>query len=176
MFRVVAIIFGLLGFICPQTALAAEDPTMDVSIPQFIVAYNIAAGALNTSGLPAEPSKRQSGPAATVATYTANKYAAVQIHYPPKNDRPKLILFFGAGDGTEQSGFQMILGAISFVGALTPKMDGDSRGAVLKQLGLMPLAITDGRQRTWRGQGMEMISQYNTSTGLMVGAGPAATR
>ena len=83
-----------------------------------------------------------------------------------------MMLFIGAPDGTEQSGLQMIFGAMAFVAALTPELDADSRGAVLATLGLMPVKVTDGQQRSWQGQGIEMISQNNASTGLMVGSGP----
>lgn len=148
----------------------ASLPTLDFTLSEFAANYNQFSQALKTTPLSLSAVKRQDGPVAATAIFSADHISMV-IQMPLDSDQVTGAIFFGTADDTEVSGAKLILGALNFVSALTPQMDGDSRGEVAKQLGL-PAQVADGQQRVWQDQRIRLTSQFSDLTGLNITAAP----
>lgn len=153
----------------PAPAPVAPGKTFGFTIDRLIANYNQIAPTLKCVPLSKSNAKRQDGPAAS-ATILSTEYISIVIQSPLGSDQVANAIYIGVGDGTERSGLLITLSAMCFVAAMTPELDGESRGQVLQELGLMPVAVTDGLKREWQDRRIRLTSQFSDVTGLNVTA------
>ncbi len=160
----------LLGFGAAdcRAGTLAEAKTMNVDVPKFINAYNEYAGPLNIAPLPRRPTQSDVNAKAAVYIHNSEHNLGVEVHLRGKEKNPILMIFFGTGDGTQQSGKNIVLGATSFIAALTPDLDNNSRGEGMRNLGILPFALADGKTRSWISGGLKFSAEYSRDAGLLI--------
>lgn len=155
---------------------AMERPVMALVPKAFIRNFNKYAEEFGCPTMPDKPTKDQSGAAARVRTYMLNDNMFIQFQTPSDGGETLLgIILAGQGDGSPESGKNLLFAAMGTVAAITPGLSADSRGNILRELGIAPLACMDGKTRNAVIDGVSMQTLYSQQMGLMLTASPTQT-
>lgn len=164
----------LMCIFLPQQCRAGQEEALEMSPNRFSLLFNSYAKDFGLPRMPVTPQKKDKNERAVVHSYFLSNTLVIQYHLLPENtDKLRNVIFIGTGDGTEQSGQAMLLGAMAFVAALTPDMNSDQRGQLLKLLGLLPLEVVDGKPRGAVYGALRIQSSYSQKTGMLLVASPA---
>jgi len=102
-----------------------------------------------------------------------NKNLATVVNITPKNKKVSGLIFLGSGDGTVQSGADIIIAAAATAMAIEdPFMEKEERGLFLNQIGLSNGQLTKINGIKFNRNGVHYNASFSDTTGFMLAAEP----
>lgn len=149
----------------PAPKVEKPAPVFNITVKQFVDNYNKAAKAADSSQRArALPSKGQS----TQVEITKNNGVVIST-----SDSGKIVhfMYIGTGDGTTQSGAQIILGMAFAIGAIKPDWPTSKRRDVMRALGLLDGSMPEKSSAVVGGVKFDFM--FSQGTGVFFSAAPA---
>jgi len=107
------------------------------TIEEFLQRYNQAFSVLGRNIKASIKEENNNGKYLTIQALTNNKNIGLVVQANNKTRKVQLITFIGSGDGTIQSGLDVVFGVSAVVMAIEdPNMPVEQRGEIVKALGL----------------------------------------
>jgi|GEM_PF-6297055 len=159
----------------PTTAVevaSEEKATLGLTVSEYVISYNQALRALENQGsLKITVEETSDGIKSLQLAIDENR--AMIITADAETDEVSGIVFIGAGDGSVDSGVNVIMGSVATVMALeNPNMSQDERAVILDNLGMLNGELMDRKSISFIRGNAKYFATFSEQLGVVVGVDP----
>ena len=173
--RCYAIILGALLLLSAGQGHAAVPGTLEVYPDSFLRLFNSYAADCGIAPMPSKPNVANADGSQRWRYHISKGNVMVQFITKPDGEAVTKLNFVSALTKEAKATENIVGGALSFIGALTPAEKPATRVAMLMQLGIAPATFMDGKKRSFDAGNMVIQTQYAQSSALVISVMPRQT-